>query len=89
MGLKLMIYDKKNLNFSGECKENLEFYLKQDLIDCLASNRINEQFNMNVNEDRLQNVSSILREGYNYKVQVLDFRTKSSLAYHWYKLKDI
>ncbi|GBC09606.1 hypothetical protein RclHR1_00090040 [Rhizophagus clarus] len=45
------IYDQRQeyLNFSRECKENLEFYLKQDLVYYLPPNKINKQLNMNDN----------------------------------------
>ncbi|PKY43914.1 hypothetical protein RhiirA4_458025 [Rhizophagus irregularis] len=48
-GIEINDLRQENLDFSRECKENLEFYLKQDLTHCLASNKINEQLNMNDN----------------------------------------
>jgi hypothetical protein len=49
-GIEINDQRQENLNFSRECKENLEFHLKQDLIYYLASNKIDEQFNMNDND---------------------------------------
>ncbi|RGB40455.1 hypothetical protein C1646_753293 [Rhizophagus diaphanus] len=48
-GIEINDLRQENLDFSREYKENLEFYLKQDLTHCLASNKINEQLNMNDN----------------------------------------
>ena len=41
-GIELNDQRQENLDFSREYKENLEFYLKQDLINYLSPNNMND-----------------------------------------------